>query len=33
MTLRRLDHALVLTDGLEESVGDRPEAPFAGYWL
>lgn len=42
--LSRLDHALVLTDDLEATrafycdvlglrVGDRPEIPFAGYWL
>jgi catechol 2,3-dioxygenase-like lactoylglutathione lyase family enzyme len=44
MTLWRLDHVLVLTDDLEATrafycdvlglrIGDRPEAPFAGYWL
>ena len=44
MPLRRLDHALVLTDDLEATkafysdvlgfeVGERPELPFPGYWL
>ncbi len=44
MTLRRLDHALVLTDDVEATVafyrdalglepGDRPPLPFPGAWL
>ncbi len=44
MTLRRLDHALVLTDDLETTVafyrdalglepGPRPPLPFPGHWL
>lgn len=44
MPLRRLDHALVLTDDIEETTafyrdvlgfeaGDRPPLPFPGYWL
>jgi catechol 2,3-dioxygenase-like lactoylglutathione lyase family enzyme len=44
MTLRRLDHTLVLTDDLEATrafycdvlgfeVGDRPQLPFPGFWL
>jgi catechol 2,3-dioxygenase-like lactoylglutathione lyase family enzyme len=44
MPLRRLDHTLVLTDDIEETmafyrdvlgfeVGDRPPLPFPGYWL
>ena len=44
MTLRRLDHALVLTDDLEATTafyrdalgferGDRPPLPFPGHWL
>jgi catechol 2,3-dioxygenase-like lactoylglutathione lyase family enzyme len=44
MPLERLDHALVLTDELEETrafycdvlgleVGERPQLAFPGYWL
>jgi catechol 2,3-dioxygenase-like lactoylglutathione lyase family enzyme len=44
MTLRRLDHALVLTDDLDATVafycdalgfepGPRPPLPFPGHWL
>jgi catechol 2,3-dioxygenase-like lactoylglutathione lyase family enzyme len=44
MTLRRLDHVLVLTDDLETTVsfyrdalglepGPRPPLPFPGHWL
>jgi catechol 2,3-dioxygenase-like lactoylglutathione lyase family enzyme len=44
MTLRRLDHVLVLTDDLEATrafycdalgleVGERPPLEFPGYWL
>ncbi|HEX6762493.1 MAG TPA: VOC family protein [Gaiellaceae bacterium] len=44
MPLERLDHALVLTDDVEQTkafycdalgleVGERPPLPFSGYWL